>query len=844
MRERPSSSEIGRASFSIRDAPAEETPMRSPLSPLAALPALTLLLGLAACGGGEGSGNGAAGASALSGPLAGSNLLLVTLDTTRADRLGCYGRADAGTGTLDALANEGVRFERCISVAPITLPSHASILSGRPPFEHGARNNGTHSLPGDVPTLAILLQEQGYATGAVVSAFVLDARFGLDRGFSSYDDDLSEAEEAPMFMFRETVAEDGVRRARRFLDGVEEGQPWFLWLHLFDPHANYTPPEPFRSRHSDPYQGEIAYADYALGTLLADLERRGQREATLVAVTADHGEALGEHGETTHGLYVYDATTRVPFLLAHPRLAQGTVVEPVVSGVDLAPTVLDLLGLPPVAGMTGRSLAEVCLGGAPLEPGPGAYSEGMPAYFDHGWSDLRSLREDRWRFVRAPRPELYSMEGGAREAEDLSGQRPAELQRLEAELERRLARGERDSRAGSLDAADPEVRATLEALGYASGQAEGRIGDGPLADPKDKAGFWKSRNEAMELIRSGEYARAEPVVRRLVSEEPGDALLATSYGEILRQVGRREEALEWMRRTVDGGRGTGLDWLELAELEQELGVGDWRARLEAAKALAPKDPMPWVREGDFLVEAGEHGAARKAYERAFSLDPACAEAWVGLGHLEHQIGQDAAAEVALQRGLEADPLLTDGWFDLGVVCEAQGRGAEARGHYERVLQLDADHVRSLVNLGGLLRGSGDRPGAEHLYRRAHRLDPDDPRVAYNLALMLLEDQKAPEAEAILLDALAADPTVPQLRRLRAFALEAQGRLAEAGALALELRQGDPRDPWLAVFALEGLLAQGRQAQAEALLAEARRSCGAELDRLVAGRPRLSVLRGR
>ena len=800
-----------------------------------------LLALLTACGGGGGAGPSTADGG---GALRGSNLLLVTLDTTRADRLGCYGREDAGTETLDGLAAAGVRFERCISVAPITLPSHASILSGRPPFEHGARNNGTHRLPDDVPTLATLLAEEGYATGAVVSAFVLDARFGLDRGFGSYDDDLSEAAETPMFMFRETVATDGVRRARQFLDGVEDGQPWFLWLHLFDPHANYSPPEPFRSRFGDPYQGEIAFTDHALGTLLADLERRGQRSSTLVAVTADHGEALGDHGETTHGLYVYDATTRVPWLLAHPGLAQGLVVEPVVSGVDLAPTVLDLLGLPAVAGMTGRSLAGTCVEGEQPGPGPGAYSEGMPAYFDHGWSDLRSLREDAWRYVRAPRPELYALPPGAREEADVAKSEVAELRRLEAELERRLARGERDSRAGSLEAADPEVRATLEALGYASGQAEDRLGDGPLADPKDKAGFWKSRNEAMELIRNGEYARAEPVVRRLVEEEPGDTMLVTSLGEVLRQVGRREEALTWMRRTVDSGRGTSLDWLELAELEHELGVGDWRARVEAAKALAPEDPMPWVREGDYEVDAERFQEARAAYAAAFERDASCAEAWVGLGHLEHQLGDEAAAEAALLRGLEVDPLLTDGWFDLGVVHEALGRAAEARQHYERVLQLDEDHVRALVNLGGLLRASGDRPGAEQLYRRAQALDPNDARVAYNLALMLLEGKQAAQAEAILLDALAVDPSVPQLRRLRVFALEAQGRLAEAGLEAQDLRRAAPTDPWLAVFALEGLLASGRRAEAEALLPEVRRACGAEFERLLQGRPRLRPLTGR
>ncbi|MCH2107144.1 MAG: sulfatase, partial [Planctomycetes bacterium] len=285
------------------------------------------------------------------------NLLLVTFDTTRADRIGCYGYEGASTPVLDALARDGALFEHCIAPAPITLPSHSTLLTGLQPYSHGARNNGTHKMGSDVPSIAQMLKEEGFATGAVISAFVLDSRFGLDSGFDSYDDDLSSGSGQGNFGFAETIAVDTSSRALDWLERRGD-ERWFLWIHYFDPHADYNPPEPYRSRFKDePYDGEIAYTDAMFGDVIEHLRSKGELEKTLVVVTSDHGEALGEHGETTHGLFIYDATTHVPLIMSHPRLPGGERIDEVVGLVDIAPTALDLLGVGYGSDFEGRSLA-------------------------------------------------------------------------------------------------------------------------------------------------------------------------------------------------------------------------------------------------------------------------------------------------------------------------------------------------------------------------------------------------------------------------------------------------------------------------------------------------------
>src|SRR5947209_15029841 len=350
------------------------------------------------------------------------NLLLVTLDTTRADRLGCYGYGAARTPALDRLAAEGVRAADAVTAAPITLPSHATILTGLYPPAHGVRDNGTYALGDDAVTLAERLHAAGYRTQAIVSALVLNRRYNLGQGFDGYDDDLWSEDQPKLFLIRSRPGPKTAARAVRWLEGWSEEtprRPFFLWMHLFDAHQPYTAPAAERLRFATPYDAEIAVLDRAVGEVVDELRHQGILDDTLVVVTADHGESLGEHGEKTHALFIYDATVRVPLLLRYPRrLPAGTVYAGPVRTVDIAPTVLAALGLPGGGEMQGRDLLPAFRGDEP-PPDLAQYSESLLAQVGFGMSPLFGLRHGGYKWIRAPKPEVYDLGRDPRETANL-----------------------------------------------------------------------------------------------------------------------------------------------------------------------------------------------------------------------------------------------------------------------------------------------------------------------------------------------------------------------------------------------------------------------------------------
>ena len=762
------------------------------------------------------------------GPGAGlRNLLLVTFDTTRADRIGCYGHVEAKTPNLDRLAQEGVLFERCMAVAPVTLPSHASILTGLYPFRHGARNNGTHQLEDQVVTLAERLREEGFATGAVISALVLDSRWGLDQGFDSYDDDLANAAKAPLFMFRETTAADTSRRARRWLQDRGE-ERFFLWVHFFDPHANYEPPEPIARRFPTTpegrYDGEIHYADAGLGELLETLRLRGDLEETLVVMTSDHGESLGEHGESTHSLFVYDATTHVPLLFRHPALVAGKRVPDVVSGVDIVPTVLDLLGSEVPHDSDGHSLAEVLL----LErssPAPRlAYSEAMNPYYNHGWSDLRTVRDNAWRYIRAPRPELYDLRRDGRERSNLHDTHPQTARGLAEALAGLLAAGEVDTRGDDIRSMDPATREALAELGYVwTSEVEERNPEVPLRDPKDGVHLQERAQRAKELVRAERYEQAEALLRQVVAEDPDSILSLGTLAAVLDQLGRGNEAREILRGLVQRPAPRVGSFLRLAGLERKLGVEGWHTHVEAAKRVHPRDPMPWVREGDWAQEDGDAVAALAAYERAIAIDPACAKAWIGLGNTRHRLGEDQEAERVLRKAIALDPIAFEAHYNLGVVLESRQRPEEALDHYRRAQQLEPTHALTLVNLGNVHLAAGRVQEAEAAYRLAVGVAPDDFAAYYNFGILLLRTGRAGEAADAFERACAIEPARPEGWSLRVAACRAarrDGEMRSAAARLLELRPEDLRALLALSIAAERL---GQPDDAESYLQKALRS---------------------
>jgi choline-sulfatase len=625
------------------------------------------------------------------------NVLLITLDTTRADRLGCYGYAGARTPRLDRLAAEGVRFENAFADAPITLPSHASILTGLHPFAHGVRNNGNFYLPARFDTLATVLDGRGYRTAAFVSSFVLDRRYGLARGFETYDDRTDEPENPGWNPEAERRGDRTVLACNRWLDAYaadRAGAPFFVWLHLYDPHEPYRPPPPFLEPFAGrPYDGEIAFADAAVGSVFDRLDRLGLLDGSLVAVVADHGESLGDHGEETHSMFLYDGVIRVPMLLWRPGvLPAGKTVSPPVRTVDLAPTILDLLGGPPLLAAHGRSLRSAISGG--LGATPAAYAETyVPKLYMNG-AALRSLRTDRFKLIEAPRPELYDLARDPGETDNRFAAEPETVGRLRAELQRLTAGGETAMSVGPVDG---EAAEKLKALGYlgAGGEMAGAPADGSEKDPKDLIVAFNRLRRAERAVRDRKFQEALPDLRSLVAEEPKNAFARLVLGSAY--MGMRDHA-----RAVEQLKTYAALVPTSAHARQSLAIayanlGDRAAALREAGAAVALDPRltdaRLLRAG-ILSGQGRRREAIEELRAGVAAAPDQPPLRMSLAEVLLDANEAKEAEAEYRAIVAGDTgtansgaaLLAEARFGLAVALERQGRAAEARAEYERVAQ--------------------------------------------------------------------------------------------------------------------------------------------------------------
>jgi choline-sulfatase len=536
----------------------------------------------------------------------GAHVLFVTIDTLRADRLGCYGNAAAKTPVLDGLAADGVLFERALAVAPLTLPSHTSMLTGQYPPRHGVRDNGIFRAGEELETLAEVLGREGYATAAFVSAHVLESHYGLAQGFQTYDDHLGGTQ---MGANLERPANKTVDRALAWLDGADEQAPWFLWLHLFDPHAPYFPPDGFvrggmMASLAERYDGEIAFADQQLGRVLAALEASGQAARTLVVVTSDHGDSLGAHDEPTHGIFIYDSVMRVPLILRFAPLGGGRRIGGQVSGVDLFPTVLDVLDLPLPAALHGRSLLPELMSGAERIQ-HSVYMEGQHTYYGLGLAPLAALSSERFKYIEAPRPELYDWQADPGELQNLFEERQDVARELARELDA-LREGKPPLDGAQRLAIDEDEMAKLRELGYVFAAADGRF-DG--VDPKDVASIYNelraqsspffARRMFKEVVplyekmlelcpgdvptmaKLGEayyelddFERAEGLLRHAASLRPDLRRAAISLANVLRKTDRPEQALSAYQQGMLGSPTDTVILIEAAQMALELGQND------------------------------------------------------------------------------------------------------------------------------------------------------------------------------------------------------------------------------------------------------------------------------
>jgi arylsulfatase A-like enzyme/Tfp pilus assembly protein PilF len=564
-------------------------------------------------------------------------VLLITIDTLRADRVGAYGYRAARTPALDALARDGTRYDRAFATAPITLVSHASILTGRYPPGHGARDNGMRVAAG-APTLADAFAHTGAATAAFVAAFPLDRRFGLDRGFQTYDDRMPR--DADGHLANERPGREVADGAIAWLQ-AHRGARVFLWVHFFEPHAPYgNPADPAQARRpaSDRYDDEVAEADAQAGRVIAAMRAMGM--PALVVAAADHGEAFGEHGEISHSVFTYDTTLRVPLVVAGPGVAARVVADPV-SLVDVAPTIASLAGLGRFDS-DGRSL------NLPSESGSARpiYSESFAPLLDFGWAPLRTIRRDGWKYIAAPKPELYDLAHDPGELDNLVARdapRAAEMARAVEAISPAVLP------AAATTTADADARARLQALGYASGR---EAGSGPRADPKDRRELAARIAEATSGELQGDAL--ERALRDIVRLDPGNPQANLRLGYVLMNSARCREAIPHFTAAIEArvpgaDAQLGLAGCQLAAKQTEAA----RRTLTAARAADPDNPVVIANLGLLLSDSGHAAEAIPELQRALTIDPDLHQARFGLALAFARSGRraDAAREAAelLQR---------------------------------------------------------------------------------------------------------------------------------------------------------------------------------------------------
>lgn len=594
------------------------------------------------------------------GAARGYNVVLFTLDTLRSDRVGCYGYDHVETPVLDGLAAAGVRFADAVTAVPLTLPAHTSIMTGCVPATHGVRDNGTFRLVERHETIAERLKAAGYATAAFIGAFVLDHRYGVDQGFDVYDDEIGPRDHAPGSneMNPQRPGNIVTDAALKWLEQHVADQadtPFFAWVHLFDPHAPYSPPEPYRSRYAThSYDGEVAYTDFQVGRFVDALRTHGLLDRTLLVLVGDHGEGLGEHGERTHGLLIYGATMRVPLIFHCPGLIpHGQVIDDrVVSVIDIKPTLLDLLGLDP------GSCDGISLLTADVPSARAVYQECLAPQLAHGWSPLHALRRHHEKYIEAPTPEFYDLRKDRAEIDNLWTDQNEQAAVLAAELQQRLA-----SFPGPQSAEDAHITpddsalAKLQSLGYVRG-AEVQESETPL-DPKEMVARWDKQMAAANAhISEKQFAQAIPLIEELLEMSSADASLWSLLSIAQSQTGQLDAAIASRRRALELQPRDGDGWVLLATLLYAKGdLAASEVSLAEAESLDPDLGGIYITRALQALYAKRYEEALNYCAEARRRDPTryTAKSWSLQAKVHQALGQLDEARAAMERARGGKP---------------------------------------------------------------------------------------------------------------------------------------------------------------------------------------------
>ncbi|NUM53762.1 MAG: sulfatase-like hydrolase/transferase [Candidatus Hydrogenedentes bacterium] len=641
---------------------------------------------------------------------------MITLDTTRADRLGSYGYGLARTQAFDALANDGIVCTNAVTTAPITLPAHASIMTGLLPPAHGVRDNGAYTLDADHITLAEVLKQNGYATAAFVSAIVLSRRYNLSQGFDTYDDDLWAEDEPKLFMIRDRPAPRTAERAIHWLNDrvARSDAPFFLWVHFFDPHQPYE--SRYANRHLLPtaYDAEIAQADEGIHAIVESLRTANALDSTLIVVTADHGESLGEHGEKTHAIFVYDATVRVPLVLRYPALLpRGARYDGPVSCIDLFPTILSTIGATNVPANQGANLLPALRGDAPPPQLP-QYSESLLSEVGFGMAPLYAVRHEGKKYIRAPKPELYDLAADPREAANRFIVPTPESQRLDATLQRLIDGSVPFRKTAPTNPMDAETLETLRALGYMATERQRDTVVG--MDPKDGMALYAKLENARHAAQRRDYTASETLLREILDTNPNHISARNVLGLVLMRMGKYDDAAKEY----------------LASLETD-----------------PSQARVLHMLGVLRVRQKRFDEARTFCRRAVEIAPNLVESMVILGFTAAQNGDNAEAELWYERALKADPTMPRAQLAFADLYFLREQYGDALAYYRKVLDTTPNHFAALLQ-AGLCAQRQSKPGeAIDLFQRAATLRPDSWIPPYNLACVSAQQGNLGDADRLL-----------------------------------------------------------------------------------------------
>lgn len=719
------------------------------------------------------------------------NVVLVTIDTLRADHLGCYGYSSGDTPNIDKLAAAGTRFVYAYAQVPFTLPSHASLLTSTLPMWNGVRDSAGPPLAGENLTLAEVFKQHGYATAAFTAAFVLDSFFQLNQGFDTYYDNFP-PRDATMTAGDETHLQ---RRADEVLKPALEwlqkngDRKFFTWIHFYDPHHPYDPPEPYRSLYRQhPYDGEIAYVDSVFGKLIQFLSDLKLKEKTVIVLTSDHGEALGDHGESYHGYFVYDSTLRVPLIFSVPGIKHpsSNVTLPA-SLLDVAPTILQLVGLPRPDQMQGRGLLAPILGKSQrTDP---IYSESLFANLHFGWGALRALRLGQYKFILSKKPELFDLVKDPDEKTNLYAENRAMAEELKLQIEQLATRYTRNLPEKAAPRLSEEALNKLRALGYIGAPSEASLQiAADLPDPKEKLNLYNLYLKAASQQGNGKLGEAATTYRKMLELDPTPPIVHHQLGSVYFKMANYPRAVESFQAALKLNPGAEASLLALARTYGEMGkFQEAVASYEHALSLKPDDPANLNNLAVIYMKMGSWEKATQTLERAVQHSSPLKESFYHLGVCYQRQQRLREAIAQFQKAIETDPKFAGAYYNLGIIYAQQGNENGAMDEFKRALQIRPSFAEPHFNLGSIYARRENVNDAVTEFQEALRIRPDFAEAHFNLGIVYARQGRLDDAIVQYKKATSLRPNFAKAHRGLAMVYQQKGMNKEA-ELAMEVAQ--------------------------------------------------------